>query len=331
MIKVSVIVPVYNVGKYLKKCLESLVNQTLKDIEIVVVNDGSTDNSQDIIDEYKSKYPKTIKVIKQTNQGISASRNNAISIAKGKYLAFIDGDDYAKTDMLESSYDYIEQKQADIVVWDYYEVDENDNVLRVENIPDFKDANIEKQPNLLFTINPGPCNKLYKRSLFKDIKFPNDRTKYEDLMTITKILINANKISKLNKCCSYYVIRDNSETRTVDVRSFDIIKALEDINNYMKDKLTFEKFYEEVMFLNIKHIMYQVLKQGYSIDTSMSKKFISKAYTYLNKNFPNWKNNKYYKHHESIIKRTIKNNQLLVKIYCQIFKIIKGGKNKWKI
>lgn len=328
MIKVSVIVPVYNVGKYLDKCLESLIKQTLKDIEIIIVNDGSTDNSKHIIDLYKNKYPKLIKAITQNNQGISIARNKGIEQAKGKYISFVDSDDYIDVDMLKKAYDHIEKKQADIIVWNYYEVNEMGTIKKEQKIPSFSDANLKDNPSLLFSINPAPWNKLYKRSLFDDVKFPNDRTKYEDLMTITKVLINANKISKLEKNYNYYLIRDNGETGIVDKRVFDILKVLDSVNNYMKEKLMFDQCYDEITFLNIKHIMYQILKQRHSKDLCMSKNFINEAYKFLNCNFPNWKQNKYYMSNENIKNRIIKNNKILVNIYCSIYRKIQGGKNK---
>lgn len=328
MVKVSIIVPVYNVENYLDKCLNSLVNQTLKDIEIIVVNDGSTDNSQSIIDSYQNKYPKLIKVITQTNQGISIARNKGLEQAKGQYIAFVDSDDYVATNMLKKAYDYIEKKQSDIVVWNYYEVNTSGKILKKQIIPNFKTLSLKDDPTLLFSINPAPWNKLYKKTLFDNVRFPNDRTKYEDLMTITKVLINANKISKLEESFNYYLIRNNGETGSIDERVFDILKVLDHVNNYTKDKLIFNQFYDEITFLNIKHIMYQVLKQRYSKDLTMSKKFINEAYNFLNNNFPTWRKNPYYISKESIKNRLIKNNKIIIKIYCRIYKMIQGGKTK---
>ena len=110
MIKVSVIVPVYNVEEYLEKCLESLVNQTLKDIEIIVVNDGSPDNSQKIIDRYKEKYHNIIS-IEDINHGQGYARNKGISLAKGKYIMFLDSDDTVELTILEKMYNIIEKQQ----------------------------------------------------------------------------------------------------------------------------------------------------------------------------------------------------------------------------
>ena len=120
VVKISVIVPVYNVEKYLEKCLDSLVNQTLKDIEIIIVNDGSLDNSQEIIDKYAKKH-KTIKSYIKENGGLSDARNYGIKQASGKYISFIDSDDYVKENMYELMYNKLEEKN--LKVSDYVDCD----------------------------------------------------------------------------------------------------------------------------------------------------------------------------------------------------------------
>ena len=119
MSKVSVIVPVYNVEKYIKKCLESLVNQTLRDIEIIVVNDGSQDKSKEIIAEYVRKYPNIVYVEKE-NGGLSDARNYGMKYAKGDYIAFVDSDDYVDTTMYEKMYNKAVEEKADYVECDFY-------------------------------------------------------------------------------------------------------------------------------------------------------------------------------------------------------------------
>ena len=116
MIKVSVIVPVYNVENYLVKCLDSLVHQTLKDIEIIVVNDGSPDNSQNIIDTYVKKYPKKIKAFSKKNGGQGSARNYGLKYAKGEYIAFVDSDDYVDLDMFFKMYNKAKEDNSDIVI-----------------------------------------------------------------------------------------------------------------------------------------------------------------------------------------------------------------------
>ena len=118
MTKVSIIVPVYNVSNYLGKCLESLVNQSLKDIEIIVINDGSTDNSLEIAREYEKKYSNILTVYSQNNGGLSDARNHGLKYAKGKYIAFVDSDDYVKKDMFLKLYNYGVKNDLDVVVSD---------------------------------------------------------------------------------------------------------------------------------------------------------------------------------------------------------------------
>ena len=120
MAKVSVIIPVYNVEKYLRKCLESVVNQTLKDIEIICVNDGSTDSSALILDEY-ARNDNRIKVYTQENQGQGAARNMALELAQGDYIAFVDSDDWLEVSALEELYKFITEKGAEAVVFDFVE------------------------------------------------------------------------------------------------------------------------------------------------------------------------------------------------------------------
>ena len=128
-IKVSVIVPVYNVEKYLRQCLDSLVNQTLKDIEIICINDGTKDNSVEIINEYVKKCPNII-LINQENQGLGMARNNAMKHAKGDYIAFVDSDDWVDTDMYEVLYNKAIETDADIVECDYRMVFENSTKIK---------------------------------------------------------------------------------------------------------------------------------------------------------------------------------------------------------
>ena len=123
MTKVSVIVPVYNVEDYIEKCLNSLVNQTLEDIEIIIVNDGSKDNSENIIKSFLSRYPQKIKYLKKENGGLSDARNYGIPYAIGEYIAFLDSDDYVELDTYENMYNLAKKENSDMVecnfIWEY--------------------------------------------------------------------------------------------------------------------------------------------------------------------------------------------------------------------
>ena len=122
--KVSIIVPVYNVEEYLRKCLDSLVNQTYQNIEIIIVNDGTKDNSQSIIDEYKKKFSKLINSYMKENGGLASARNYGIDKATGEYIMFVDSDDYIDTNMVEKLVRTASKKYSDIVVSNFYRVEE---------------------------------------------------------------------------------------------------------------------------------------------------------------------------------------------------------------
>ena len=138
MVKISVIVPVYNVEKYLDKCLNSLVNQTLKDIEIIVINDGSPDNSQTIIECYSKKYSNVKSYVKR-NGGISDARNYGLKYASGEYIAFVDSDDYVDLSMMEKLYNKAIENSYDIVECNLHMVDDNGNLLKDVNTNQKKD------------------------------------------------------------------------------------------------------------------------------------------------------------------------------------------------
>ncbi|WP_069592872.1 glycosyltransferase family 2 protein [Methanosphaera sp. WGK6] len=182
MVEISVIIPVYNVEMYLESCLNTIINQTFKDIEIICINDGSTDNSLNILNDF-SKNDKRIQVISQENQGHAVATNKGISMANGKYLFLMDSDDMLELNALEDTYNLAEEKNVDFVLFKainyddekgiYYE-SKNYNMLELhqkvkDNIFNYNDID-----DLIFTIPVTPWNKLYKRELINkyDIKFP---------------------------------------------------------------------------------------------------------------------------------------------------------------
>lgn len=194
--KLSVIVPIYNVDKYLDKCLDSLVNQTMKEIEIICVNDGSTDYSQEIVERYQKKFPGKIIGLMKKNGGLADARNYGLAHANGEYVAFIDSDDWVEVDMFKIMYQQVVNKNADVVVCDMQYVYENGEKKFVPG-GEFKETNILENP-LIITINNSACNKLFKRSLFDDVKFPKGLW-YEDLGCVPIILAKANKVVKVNQ------------------------------------------------------------------------------------------------------------------------------------
>ena len=190
---VTIIVPVYNVEKYINKCLGTLVKQTYKNIEIIVINDGSSDNSQKIIDEFCHKYPRIIKAYKKSNGGISSTRNFGIEKANGKYIVFVDIDDYVESDYCEFLYKLIIKYDVDVACCDYFINDSNNNVQFISNEKVL--TSNDMLCDYLYNANIKGCvwNKMYKASIIKNIKFL-DFKMAEDVIFNTEVLLNCKKI-----------------------------------------------------------------------------------------------------------------------------------------
>ena len=246
MIKVSVIVPVYNVEKYIEKCLDSLVNQTLKEIEIIVVNDGSPDNSQKIIDKFVKKYPNKVKSFIKENGGLGSARNYGLKHIKGEYVAFIDSDDFADLKMLEEMYNLAKKNNSDIVLCSNNLLDENYRILKVES------AIInEKINNNLLKYKLAAWNKLYKKELLINNKFEfRSNVWYEDVDFTTKVMINAKKVSFIDKPLYNYLLREGSIMNNSNLkRNLEIFYSFDEIINYCKKNKFYKKYYSEIEYL----------------------------------------------------------------------------------
>ena len=313
MIKVSLIIPVYNTGKYLKRCLDSVINQTLKDIEIIIINDGSTDNSDDIIKSYKDK---RINYIKQKNMGIGKTRNKGIDISKGEYIGFVDSDDYLDLNFCKHLYNKCHHDKCDIVVCDFYE--ERNNLKQEIKFKSFLNTNLKDNPSLINKINLGPCNKLYKRSLFenKSNRFVED-LKYEDAPFVIKAFLEAQKIGKVDEALTYYVIHNDSQTTIRDEKIFDILKITDIINQEMSK---YDYMKDAKVNLIVMILLDYTIQQRYVKDKILRNKFIDEAFDYLNKLDKNWSKCQYLKR-ISFIKRQVKANKFLTKIYCNYYSI----------
>lgn len=209
---VSVIVPIYNVEQYLSQCIVSLMIQTLEDIEIILVDDGATDRSSSICDEYALRDTR-IKVIHKENGGLSDARNVGIGVAQGKYIAFLDSDDWVTPNFYEYLYELIERENADIVQCDYIEAYSEDIKINFkEDIKEVIYTGVEAL-HLLYSEEYAKTvvvwNKLYKKELFKDIRFPKGKV-HEDEFTTYKLLHQATKVVNSNCPMVYYRQREGS-------------------------------------------------------------------------------------------------------------------------
>lgn len=203
MVKVSVIVPVYNVENYLDQCLTSIVNQTLKEIEIICVNDSSTDGSLDILNKY-AKQDARIQIVTQENAGAGAARNRGMTMATGKYLAFLDADDFFEADLLEKQYQMAETDKADFVVCksDQYHTEKKEYVqtswvVREKELPPYHPFSYRQMTDNVFKVFVGwAWDKLYRRSFIEKycLKFQEQRTS-NDMLFVFSAVVLAKKIS----------------------------------------------------------------------------------------------------------------------------------------
>lgn len=312
MAKVSLIVPIYNSQNYLEKCIKSLISQTLKDIQIILINDGSTDNSEKII---KSFDDERIVYISKNNEGIGKTRNLGIDKATGEFLAFVDSDDYLNEHFCEYMYQKAVNDDCDLVVCDFFE---ERNTLVGIKFKDFKDTNLRETPELINYINLGPCNKLYKKSLFDDKsnRF-EENLKYEDAPFVVKMLVSANRIGKVNDYLTYYVIHSNSETTIRDKRMYDILEITDIIVNDLK-KVNYPN--DPLVSLAVMILTDYTIQQRYISDVKYRHDFINKAFKYLNNLDRKWRRCSYLKRFPSL-KRYVKTSKLLTKIYCDLYNL----------
>ena len=316
-VDISIIVPVYNAEKYISKCLSSLINQTKKEIEIIIINDGSIDNSEKIIKEYKDK---RIKYIKNTNQGIGTTRNQGIKEATGKYLMFIDSDDYIENNACELLYNKAEKDNLDMVVCDFYR-EKEDGEKKEDKIIDFKNTTIKETPELLYKVNMSPWNKLYKTKMIKDNEiYFEEELKYEDTPFVFISMDKSKKIGKVNKCLNHYIIHNNSETTVRDERCFDIFEIIRIIRDYFEDKEYAKESLNKWIVWIVTNFTIQQRNQE---DKKIAMKFIDHAHDYLSVVVPDYKNNKYYEGRG--IKRIIEKSRLLTKIYVRLYKLRNRG------
>ena len=224
---VSVIIPVYNIQKYIGKCIESVMNQTYKDLEVILVDDGSTDLSGKICDEYAKK-DNRLTVIHTSNQGVSAARNTAIDVMKGQYVIFVDGDDWLAPDMIECLWKGMQETVAQISVCDTYQTDgEYYEIRQFYKYAGDKQEFLENEKYDLVRFTATLWNKLISRDVIKNCRF-NTKVRYaEDLEFLVSILENVKKIKIINKPLYYYRYnrQGNVVSSTINPRYMDLLNV----------------------------------------------------------------------------------------------------------
>lgn len=295
MVKVSVIVPAYNEENHIKACLDSIIENDLKDIEIIVINDGSTDSTSQILEEYKTKYD-IIKVIQKENEGQGSARNIGIDLAKGEFITFVDADDEIHNNMFSKMYEKLQNERADICVCDYFEITNTYKVVK-KAIPQ-KTEDIKK--DYIVSV-AGPCNKLIKTEILKknNLYFPKTGI-YEDIAIVPLIGTYANNITYLEEPMYYYYIRQGSTMRQTQFNEkllsiYNVLEILE--NGFKQTKAQYE---EELEFIYIKHLLYA--GNGRFLEYKEGKQEVKKIANIIKLKYPNWRKNKYYKKQSKLFK-----------------------------
>lgn len=296
-IKLSIIAAVYNLEKYLPRCLDALVNQTLKEIEILCVDDGSTDNAPQIIEDYKKRYPDLIKVFHKENGGEFTTRNYGLERALGEYVTFVDTDDWVEPNWAEKLYNVAKEKNADLAVCGFERIDLETNKVVATNMTNFGNSvkNISPDDDYLLFINPAPWNKVYKREKIKDLRFLTFRG-FNDTMFLASCYTKMEKIAFIPDVLYHYYLRYDSQIHSVNEN---------DVNNLKKYLLSVKNLYiESNKYEQMKYILdtFAFLHLGTSVmyrvsyDKSVDmKKMLKDTIEYLDNNFENWRKSPFLK------------------------------------
>lgn len=286
MPKVSVIVPFYNVEGYIEKCLETLVNQTLQEIEIILVNDGSKDRSINIVKKFLANYPEKIVYLEKENGGLSDARNYAIPYAKGEYIAFLDSDDYVEKDMYEKMYELAKKENSDMVECDFYWV-----------YPDKVKEDIGEiykgKKDMLKKVRVVAWNKLIKREILEKtkIEFPKGY-RYEDVEFTYKLIPHLEKISFLKKPCIHYIQREGSISNSQNERTKEIFDVLQHVIDYYKKNNIYDEYKTELEYIYVRYAFCSSLLRIVKIqDNKLEEELLKLTWDNVNQKFPNWKKN----------------------------------------
>lgn len=274
MIKVSVIIAAYNVEDYIGRCIESIINQTLSEIEIIVVNDGSTDQTLKIINKYK-ELDKRLIVINKKNGGVQSARNEGIKSAKGNTILLVDGDDWLDKDALYNLYNELEHKKLDIVCYGYYEAaSKKENIQFRNEYTGIYEHDQFLRAILQNKVVPALWCKLIRREFIEinNINLPEDIAFGEDLASTVKLACHFPKVSIINKCYYYYYVRKDSVTNNITEKALDLFKAFDYIKSLLIENEYYSNLKEEYEFLYYYHLYFERVV-GQTLFNKIHKKF----------------------------------------------------------
>lgn len=298
MVEVSIIIPCYNSEKTIEKCINSIKNQSFKDFEALIIDDGSTDQTTKIIkkiiiDDKRFKYYYT------KNKGLSHARNYGLDRFKGKYISFVDSDDYIEEDYIRTLYQTIKENKTKISICSYKIISKNNE----------KEVNISKN-KVELNIHPSAWCKMFHNSFFtqEKLRFPYGKF-YEDLCLISKIIFTVGEnYSIVNKSLYNYIQYDDSIMHTSDNRIFHVYDILNDITSYCKQKGIYDEVEKKIEFMWIYHVLCGTIFRA-STHKEFSKEMIKKIINKVTEMYPKWRENKY-----------IKENPFVFRMYITLLK-----------
>ncbi len=278
--KISIIIPVFNAEKYLEKCLSTVLNQTYKNIEIIVVDDGSTDNSAAIL----KQYPQLIYHY-QENSGQGIARNIGIQLATSDFIVFVDADDYVDEFLLEKLMDKM-TVNVSIVSCGMTRLVGN------KQIEDqFSKSGLLSNKEAMVTMNPAACNKLYRKAIFNEKKFIEQRLRYEDTASFPDFLSVAKEVYMIDESLYYYRIYENSTMRKWDNKIDDIFE----IAKYILNSSSYTEYKQEYDYIVFKHVVFGHLSRIIHFDKATIKKGLEDSRKFILNNISDYNSNQYIK------------------------------------
>ncbi len=292
--KVSIIVPVYKVEQYLGQCMDSLVGQTLEEIEIIAVNDGSPDNSLAILQEYRDRDPEKVNVFSIENQGVSHARNYGVSKAKGEYLLFVDSDDYLEKNACQKLYEHAKLHDNDLVLFGRYNLREGGETEKLY-LPVVEDFSLREYKEEMARLSPFPWDKLIRRELFQEIGGFPEGIRFEDLPVAHMLAVSARKIGVVSECLYHYRVQAGF-LNTLTEHTLDIVTALKILVNFLKDKGLYQEYHQEVEYICVRHCCYRFVnlrKFAEKGKLDLQMRLVQLVYDFLESEFPKWRENPY--------------------------------------
>ncbi len=296
-IKVSIVVPIYNLEKYIPRCLDALVGQTLKDIEIILVDDGSKDSAPQIIESYREKYPDIVRTFHKENGGEWSARTYGLKEARGEYVGFIDSDDVPEVTWAEKLYNAAKEYDADIAFSGYDRIDlDTGKVVAVEMTQYGKMMKeVDWNDDFIVYANPSLWNKIYRRELVKDSEFLPFRGCNDTMFLIRAYMDGAKKLAFIPDVLYHYYLRQSSQIHSLNTKDIENLKKyLLVMKDYSKQIGKYEEYKDTFANMAFLHLgISWAFMLSYDPDAKLRKE-LKDITKYLNENFPEWRNSKHY-------------------------------------